>query len=143
VIGVNRARLTRGQALGWSAIGFAAGILTGFLTGHWLGRVTRARVRGGLLETGMVGPSGPAPVRAAAWAIDRDPRLQSHGLKTSLVTGRTVELSGWVPDRATRSHAMRLVQSLPGIDGVINSILVHGEDDFDVPPDASPATQSA
>ncbi len=140
---MNRARLTRGQALGWSAIGFGAGVVTGFLTGQWLGRVTRARIGSDMLGPEIPGPPGPSLVRAAAEAIDADPRLQPHGLKANLVTGRTVELSGWVPDRPTRTRAMRLIHSLPGIDSVINSILVHGEDDFDVPPDESPATQSA
>jgi BON domain-containing protein len=140
---VNRARLTRGQALGWSVIGFGAGVVTGFLTGQWLGRITRARVGSEVLGPEIPGPPGPALVLAAAEAIDTDPRLHPYGLKVNLVTGRAVELSGWVPDRPTRTRAMRLIQSLPGIDSVINSILVRGEDDLHVPPDESPATQSA
>lgn len=140
---MNRARLTRGQALGWSAIGFGAGVVTGFLTGQWLGRVTRARIGSDMLGPEVPGPPGPSLVREAAEAIDADHRLYAHGLKASLVTGRTVELSGWVPDRPTRTRAMRLIQSLPGIDSVIDRILVHGEDDLDVPPDESAATQSA
>jgi hypothetical protein len=38
---------------------------------------------------------------------------------------------------------VRLIQALPDIELVINSILVHGEDDLVAPPDASPASQSA
>jgi hypothetical protein len=136
--------LTRGQALGWSTIGFGAGIVAEFLTGQWLGRVTRARVGVDILGHGTAGPAGSATlVRAAAEALAADAVLHAHHLKANLVSGRTVELSGWVPDRATRTRAMRLVQSQPGIETVINSILVHGEDDLDLPPDESPATQSA
>jgi BON domain len=141
---VNRARLTRGQALGWSAIGFGAGIVAGFLTGQWMGRVTRARVGVDFLGREPIGPRGSATlVRAAADALEGDALLSAHRLHANLVSGRTVELSGWVPDRATRTRAMRLVQALPGIESVINSILVHGEDDFDVPPGESPATHTA
>ena len=141
---MNRARLTRGQALGWSVIGFGAGIVAGLLTGQWVGRVTRARVGIDILGRDFAGDCGASRlVRAAAEALDADELLHAHSLKASLVSGRTVEVSGWVPNRATRTRAMRLVQALPDIESVINSILVHGEDDLVAPPDASPASQSA
>jgi osmotically-inducible protein OsmY len=50
------------------------------------------------------------------------------------VTRGTVELTGWVPDRRTRARAVRLAAQVRGIDDLINSILVHGEDDLGAPP---------
>ncbi|MFL5447488.1 MAG: BON domain-containing protein, partial [Gemmatimonadales bacterium] len=40
-----------------------------------------------------------------------------------------VELRGWVKDRGSRTLAARIARAVPGIDNVINSILVRGEDD--------------
>ena len=37
---------------------------------------------------------------------------------------------GWVPDRPARARAFRVANQVPGLDGLINSILVHGEDDL-------------
>jgi osmotically-inducible protein OsmY len=41
----------------------------------------------------------------------------------------TVELRGWVTDRGASTLAARVACAVPGIDTVINSILVRGEDD--------------
>jgi hypothetical protein len=40
-----------------------------------------------------------------------------------------VELRGWVTDRSSRTLAARVACAVPGIETVINSILVRGEDD--------------
>ena len=44
-----------------------------------------------------------------------------------------VELRGWVPTRAARALAARVACAVPGIERVINSILVRGEDDAGSP----------
>ena len=40
-----------------------------------------------------------------------------------------MELHGWVPTRTARAHAARVARTVPGVDRVVNSLLVRGEDD--------------
>ncbi|HUF35142.1 MAG TPA: BON domain-containing protein, partial [Gemmatimonadales bacterium] len=54
-----------------------------------------------------------------------------------------VELRGWVPGRAARTLAGRTALAVPGIESVINSILVRGEDDQSPPGRPRAADQSA
>jgi hypothetical protein len=49
-----------------------------------------------------------------------------------------VEIHGWVPSRSLRTRAIRVVHALPGIEQVVDCILVHGEDD--VPEDSADLT---
>ena len=55
----------------------------------------------------------------------------------------TVELRGWVTDRAARTLAARVARVVAGIDTVINSILVRGEDDRIIPDSKRANDQSA
>jgi len=59
------------------------------------------------------------------------------------VTRGTVELRGWVADRPARTLAARVACAVPGIDTVINSILVRGEDDRITPGGKRVTDQSA
>ena len=54
-----------------------------------------------------------------------------------------VELRGWVPSRAARTLAGRTALAVPGIESVINSILVRGEDDQALPEEPRATDQSA
>jgi osmotically-inducible protein OsmY len=54
-----------------------------------------------------------------------------------------VELRGWVPSRSVRTIAGRTALAVPGIESVINSILVRGEDDRSSPDRPRAADQSA
>jgi hypothetical protein len=54
-----------------------------------------------------------------------------------------VELRGWVTDRAARTLAARVACAVAGIDTVINSILVRGEDDRVIPGGKRVKDQSA
>jgi hypothetical protein len=54
-----------------------------------------------------------------------------------------VELRGWVPTRAVRAVAGRTALAVPGIESIINSLLVRGEDDLTRPEDARATDQSA
>ena len=54
-----------------------------------------------------------------------------------------VELRGWVPSRSLRTAACRTALAVPGIESVINSILVRGEDDRPSPRQTRAADQSA
>jgi hypothetical protein len=54
-----------------------------------------------------------------------------------------VALRGWVPTRALRAFAGRTALAVPGIESIINSLLVRGEDDLTRPEDARATDQSA
>jgi osmotically-inducible protein OsmY len=62
-------------------------------------------------------------------AIHGEPRLAGVSIEAITVSRGTVELRGWVKDRGSRALAARVARAVPGIDSVINSILVRGEDD--------------
>ena len=54
-----------------------------------------------------------------------------------------VELHGWVPSRAIRARAARVAAQVPGIERVVNCILVRGEDDKNAKISRPIADQSA
>lgn len=130
---MRRQRLSAGEILGWSALGVGLGVLAGFALGEWLGDVNRGRVRRVVRDrrSGAVrAVARPAETaRAAQAALDAQPDLAELGLETLAVSSGAVELRGWVPNRAARTLAGRVVAEVPGVDTVINSILVRGEDD--------------
>ncbi|HJS46957.1 MAG TPA: BON domain-containing protein, partial [Gemmatimonadales bacterium] len=64
------------------------------------------------------------------------------GLRAQGLSAGVVELRGWVASRAARARAARLVADLPGVDAVVNHLLVRGEDDLPAP-DLRLADQSA
>ncbi len=132
---MKRERLSTAETLGWSVVGFGAGLVGGLWAAGWLGRVTRSRLSDGMRASRT--PAGRSPVALAETvhrALMADPALAPHDLRPVAVTRGTVELTGWVPDRRTRARAVRLAAQVPGLDDLINSILVHGEDDFGAPP---------
>jgi hypothetical protein len=67
----------------------------------------------------------------------------SPNLQVTLVSRGIVELHGWVRSRAERAQAARVACDVPGVDTVINSILVRGEDDRTHTPDYLATDQSA
>jgi hypothetical protein len=141
---VKRERLSTAETLGWSVVGFGAGLLGGLWAAGWLGRVTRGRlgdeVRAFRAPSGV---SGVALAEAVQAALQADPDLAAHGLHAIPVTRKTVELAGWVPDRRTRAQAVRVAVQVPGLVDLINSILVHGEDDITAPVELTLAGRSA
>jgi hypothetical protein len=66
---------------------------------------------------------------AARAALDTDPELRDLPLEAIAVGPGVVELHGWVPDRRIRARASRIVGAAPGLDSLVNCLLVHGEDD--------------
>jgi hypothetical protein len=132
---VKRERLSTAETLGWSVIGFGAGLAGGLWAAGWLGRVTRGRIADEVRAYRTpAGTSSVALAQAVQAALDSDPGLEAHGLTAVAVTRRSVELTGWVPDRPTRARAVRVAALVPGLEDLINSILVHGEDDIPSPP---------
>jgi hypothetical protein len=137
-------RLSQAEILGWSVIGFGAGLMGGLVAAGWLGRVTRGRLRDEVraFRTGE-GTSVVSLAASVTAAFRADPALAPHNLSAVGVSRGTVELAGWVPDRLARARAMRIANSVPGLDAVINGILVHGEDDLATAPGLTLADQSA
>src|SRR5262249_56450285 len=94
---------------------------------------------------------GAATTRSTTWASGRAvlaalkaaPRLTGIPVEALTVARGVVELRGWVPTRAARTLAGRTALATPGIESVINSLLVRGEDDVQRTRDARATDQSA
>lgn len=131
---MKRERLSTAETLGWSVVGFGAGLVGGLWAAGWVGRVTRGRIRDEVRAfRAPGGTSSVALAEAVQAALQADPGLAPHGLHAVAVTRGTVELTGWVPDRRTRAQAVRVAALVPDLEDIINSILVHGEDDVAAP----------
>lgn len=137
------------QIASWSAVGLAAGLVAGFALSEWVGGVnaprlrriaTRVRAREGAPRPGR---SAAAGARSVVAALRADARLSALPLEATAVGIGAVELHGWVPTRAARAHAGRVARAVPGIDSVVNRLLVRGEDDAGLPKDYLATDQSA
>jgi osmotically-inducible protein OsmY len=84
-----------------------------------------------------------ASVRAVEAALQAESRLTAFSIEVVAVSRGTVELRGWVTNRAARTLAARVACAVTGIDTVINSILVRGEDDRIIPGGKRVKDQSA
>jgi len=141
---VKREPLSRGEVLGWSVVGFGAGVIGGLWAAGWLGRVTRGRLTDAVRAVRTRGRASPVALAASVREVlAADPTLAPHELGALAVSRGTVELTGWVPDRPTRARAFRVANQVPGLDGIINSILVRGEDEPPAPPGFTLAGRSA
>jgi hypothetical protein len=139
-------RLSGTEIFMWTTFGMGAGLVAGFALSEWMGGVSTGRVRGAArrLREGSVGRlTTSASVRAVEVALRAEPRLGGLGLVAAPVARGVVELRGWVPNRAARSLAARVALSAPGIERVINSVLVRGEDDQSQVPNRRATDQSA
>ncbi len=143
----SRTQLSVFQIVIWATVGSAGGLVAGFVLAEWLGDVNPPRVRRAARRMReppphqALSPAGAA--RATAAALAADPELRELGLQVTLVSTRTVELHGWVRTRPVRARAGRVARGVPGVDSVINSILVRGEDDRTHSPDYLATDQSA
>jgi osmotically-inducible protein OsmY len=138
--------LSGGEAVLWAALGAGAGLLAAIAMSEWVGDVNRARVRRiteRLREKGPTRLTASASARAVQVALDADPRLMGLSIEARAVSRGAVELRGWVPNRSIRTAAGRTALALPGIESVINSLLVRGEDDRPSPDQPRAADQSA
>jgi hypothetical protein len=129
----HRDRLSGTQALLWTSLGLGTGLVAGFLLGEWVGGVSQGRVRGVARRLRTSGPTRlttSASARAVEAALQAESRLAGLTIDTIAVARGVVELRGWVPTRAARAIAGRTALAAPGIESVINSILVRGEDDL-------------
>ena len=138
--------LSGAQIVLWTTFGVGTGLLAGFALSEWMGGVTRPRMqrvarRLGQAAHGRLTPAASA--RAVDAALHAEPRLAEFSLEVVAVSRGTVELRGWVTDRAARTLAARVARVVAGIDTVINSILVRGEDDRIIPDSKRANDQSA
>ena len=139
-------RLNAGEALLWAALGTGAGLLAGLSLSAWVGGVSTGRVRRAaerFRETAPPRLTIGASVQAVRVALQNEPRLGGLGIQAVPVSRGVVELRGWVPSRTARTVAGRTALAVPGIDSVINSILVRGEDDQSFSEDTRANDQSA
>jgi hypothetical protein len=142
-----RTQLSGLQVVTLATVGVAGGLVLGFALAEWLGGVNAPRVRRAARRMRQSPPppmlSAASAARATAAALAADPELRDLGLQVTLVVRGTVELHGWVRSRALRARAARLARGVPGVESVVNSILVRGEDDRTHTPDYLATDQSA
>lgn len=135
------------EIVGWTTLGVLTGIVAGFGLSEWVGGVNRRRLARIVARSPLRPPPGPltaaATARAACAALDADPTLAELALEATPVAIGVVELHGWVPSRAVRAYAGRVARAVPGIERVVNRLLVDGEDDQGLPPKDRPTNQTA
>ncbi|HEU5305456.1 MAG TPA: BON domain-containing protein [Gemmatimonadales bacterium] len=138
-------RLSGVQIFLWTTVGVGTGLVAGIALSEWVGGVSQSRVRRAAQRLGQTAPvrhTSAASARAVETALGAEPRLAGCTLEVVAISRGTVELRGWVGDRAARTAAARVARAVAGIDTVVNSILVRGEDDR-VFPDKRAKDQSA
>ena len=135
----NDERISIGGTLLWGSLGAFTGLVAGIVLSEWVGGVNRPRIQRAASRLQQPAPptglSSSARARSAAAALQAHPALRDLGLEAVAVSSEAVELRGWVSSRATRTLAARVVRGVPGIESVINNILVRGEDDLVVSAD--------
>ncbi len=138
--------LSGGEVVLWTALGAGAGLLAGIALSEWVGEVNPQRVRriaDRLREQEPTRLTASASVRAVQVALGAEPRLAGLSIEARAVSRGAVELRGWVPSRSVRTLAGRTALAVPGIESVINSLLVRGEDDRPSSDQPRAADQSA
>jgi hypothetical protein len=123
--------------LAWWVGGAAMGLAAGLIVSETLGEVGPARIKGLVRRRRRFPARTGQLARLVRQALSGDPSLAHFTLEVLAVSAQTVELHGWVSSRTERAHAARVARRVPGLDGVINCILVHGEDDFNSPEDST------
>jgi hypothetical protein len=125
-------RLGGAQIFLWTTLGVGSGLVAGFALSEWVGGVNQTRVRRVAKSLGHSSPvhhTSAASARAVEGALAAENRLSGCTLEVVPISRNSVELRGWVGDRPARTIAARVACAVPGVDNVINSILVRGEDD--------------
>lgn len=134
------------EIVGWTALGVVSGLVAGFALSEWVGGVNRRRLSAMVTRRPREGPrpaTAAATARAACAALDADPSLAELALEATPISAGVVELHGWVPSRAVRAYAGRVARGVPGVERVVNRLLVDGEDNGDLPRKDRPTDQTA
>jgi osmotically-inducible protein OsmY len=138
--------LSGGEVVWWTMLGLGTGLLAAMALSEWVGEVNPGRVRRVAERLRVSGPTrltASASARAVQVALQADPRFAGLLIEVRAVSRGAVELRGWVPTRSVRTAAGRTALAVRGIDSVINSLLVRGEDDRSSPDQPRAADQSA
>ena len=126
-------RLSPAEIAGWGGLGLLSGLVLGIALSAWAGDVNRERIERATRRLRTSGParriSTGAVARDAHSALSAVPALRGLDIEIRAVGPGVVELRGWVTSRTQRTLAGRAVRGASGVDRVINSILVRGEDD--------------
>jgi BON domain-containing protein len=141
-----RDRLGGMQMIFWTGLGLGVGLAAGFALSEWVGGVSRGRVKGvaqRFRQAARTRLTTSASARAVLAALQAEPRLAGIPVDALAVARGVVELRGWVPSRAARTIAGRAALATPGIESVINSLLVRGEDDLERSRNSRATDQSA
>jgi hypothetical protein len=139
-------QLSGAQIFLWTTVGVGTGLVAGFALSEWTGGINRLRMRRAAHRLSQATPvrlSSAGSARAVEAALQAEPRLGGFSIEVLPVNRGTVELRGWVTSRAARTLAARVACAVPGIETVINSILVRGEDDRIFPGGKRVTDQSA
>ncbi len=139
-------RLSGVQVFLWTTFGVGTGLVAGFALSEWVGGVNQTRVKRAAKSLGHTSPvhhTSAASARAVEAALAAEARLSGCALEVVPISRSSVELRGWVGDRAARTLAARVARAVPGVESVINSILVRGEDDRVIPGGKRVTDQSA
>jgi osmotically-inducible protein OsmY len=134
------------QILLWTTFGVGTGLVAGFALSEWVGGVNQTRMRRAAKSLGQPAPvrhTSAASARAVETALAAETRLAGCTLEVVPIRRGSVELRGWVGDRAARTLAARVASAVAGVETVINSILVRGEDDKTIPGGKRVTDQSA
>ena len=126
-------RLSGIQIILWTGLGLGAGLVAGFTLSEWVGGVSSTRMRRAarrLREPTPARLTTAASAQAVDAALKAEPRLAGLTVEILPIGRGVVELRGWVPSRSMRTLACRTALAAPGIESVINSLLVRGEDDL-------------
>lgn len=126
-------RLSPVEIAGWGGLGLLSGLVLGIALSAWAGDVNRDRIERAKKRLRTSGPARRVSTGAAArdvrGALSAVPALRGLPIEVRAVAPGVVELRGWVASRSQRTLAARTVRGAGGVDRVINSILVRGEDD--------------
>ena len=141
-----RDRLGGMQMIFWTGLGLGVGLVAGFALSEWVGGMSRGRVKGAaqrFRQAARTRLTTSASARAVLAALQAEPRLAGIPVDALAVARGVVELRGWVPSRIMRALAGRTVLAASGIESVINSLQVRGEDDEGRADDKHATDQSA
>lgn len=129
-------RPSSSELLAWTLVGLATGLVAGAVAGAWLRPDPDAEPESAARET----PKPAAkPLRvgdASRVILERlrhDTALSGLEFEVLPIGPGAIELHGWVASRAERTRAARIAAGVPGVTNLINSLLVHGEDDYPTP----------
>jgi osmotically-inducible protein OsmY len=113
-----------------TAVGaFALGAVAGMAMGGAVGKVHRGRVRTTLDRLSRHAPRKPAELEQAVLAAFRDDEATSDlDLHVAVADQGLVELTGVAPDATLRRVAGDIARGVPGVEVVVNRIMIRDPD---------------